>query len=267
MQDTPPHGATGAVITGGAQGLGRAVAERLVAEGCRRLAIVDRNPETGAATAEALCRSGAEAHFLRIDMGRIEQVLPMIDRAAEAIGPITALVNAAGNTDRGSILDTTPETWDAILDVNAKGAFFALQGFARHAIAGGQAGAAVNILSIVAHGGLPGLAPYVASKAALSGITKNAAAALAPHRIRVNGINVGWMDTPGEDAAQRRWHGRAPGWQSEVEAGLPFGRLVKPDDVAWLVAYLSGPRSGVVTGSVIDFDQQVIGAYPDTDRH
>lgn len=261
-----PHAETGALVTGGSQGLGRAVAERLIAEGCRRLVISGRDAAKGEAAARELARSGAEVHFMAFDMGDIPAVREAIERAAARVGDITALANCAANTDRGSILDTTPEQWDAIVTPNAKGAFFLLQGFARRAIAHGHAASAVNILSIVVHGGLPFLAPYVASKAALLGVTKNAAIALAPHRVRVNGINVGWMDTPGEDATQRRWHGRPEGWLAAAEANMPFGMLVKPEHVAWQTSFLLGPASGVVTGSIIDFDQQVIGAFPDTNE-
>ena len=109
------------------------------------------------------------------------------------------------------------------------------------------------------------LADLHGKEAALLFTTKNSAATLSKHRIRVNAINVGWMDTPGENITQQKWHGRGPGWQKEVEATLPFGMLVKPEHVAGQVAFLLGPQSGVVTGSVIDFDQQVIGAYMDTD--
>ncbi len=259
-----PHNDTSALITGGAQGLGLAIAQRLVAEGCRRLVITSRDPHKGDRAAVKLAQTGAEVHVLTLDMAEIDKVQAMVPAAVERVGRLNALVNCAANTDRGSILDTTPLQWDAIFDVNAKAPFFALQGFANHCLSAGHPGAAVNILSIVVHCGLPFLAPYAASKAALLNITKNAANTLARHKIRVNGINVGWMDTPGEDATQRKWHDRQPGWQAEAEANLPLGRLVKPEEVAWQTAFLLGPQSGVVTGSVVDFDQQVVGAYPDT---
>ena len=261
---TTVHRDTGALVTGGSQGLGLAICHRLIAQGCRRIVIASRDAEKGA-TAEAELRAlGAEAHFIQVEMGDIAQVQAMLPKAVDLIGPINALVNCAANTDRGSILDTTPEQWDAIMNPNAKGAFFALQGFANHCIDAGHPGSAVNILSIVIYGGLPFLAPYVASKAALGGITKNAAAALAQHRIRVNGINVGWMDTPGEDMRQKVSHDRPDGWQAEAEANMPFGMLVKPEHVAAQAAFLLGAESGVVTGALMDFDQQVVGAYPDT---
>ncbi len=259
------HDDTGALVTGGAQGLGLAIARELIAQGCRRVVITTRDPDKGARAVAELAARGAEAYCLALDMGDIARVQAMVPEAVERIGPLTALANCAANTDRGSILDTTPERWDAIMNPNAKGPFFALQGFARHCIAAGHPGSCVNILSIVIHGGTPFLAPYVASKAALGGVTKNAAAALARHRIRVNGINVGWMDTPGEDMRQKLSHDRADGWQAGVEANLPFGMLVKPEHVARQTAFLLGPDSGVVTGSLMDFDQQVVGAYPDTD--
>lgn len=262
----PFHSDTRALITGGTQGLGLAVAKQLIAEGCGRLVITGRDTEKGARAVAELCDLGAEAHFLAVDMADTQAVLTMVNRSADKIGRVTALVNSAANTSRGSILNTTPEEWDAIMDVNAKGAFFALQAFARHAVERAHAGGVVNILSIVAHGGLPFLAPYAASKAALLNITKNAAHALCEQSIRVNGINVGWMDTPGEDETQRRWHGRREGWLASAEANSPFGMLVKPEHVARQVAFFLSPASGVVTGSVMDFDQQVVGTYPDTNQ-
>ena len=253
------HKDTSALVTGGAQGLGLAIGRELIAQGCTNLTLADINPD-GAAVAKPL-----GAHFIQMDMSKAEDAMKMVDEAAARMGRVTALVNAAGNTKRGSILDTTPERWDEIHNTNAKGPFFALQRFAQLAIENSHPAAAVNILSIVVHGGTSVLAPYGASKAALLYTTKNAANTLAKHRIRINGINVGWMDTPGEDHRQRDSHDRPKGWLKDAEANLPFGKLVKPEDVARQTAFLLGDGSGVVTGSIIDFDQQVVGAYPDTD--
>lgn len=260
------HKDTSAIVTGGGRGLGLAIARRLIDEGCRKLVIVDRDAASGTAAAAELATRGAEAHFLPLDMGDVAAVQGLAGAAVDRIGPVNALVNAAASTDRGSILDTSPELFDRILAINTRGPFFAIQGFAKHCIEQGHPGGVVNILSIVVHGGTPFLAPYVASKAALLALTKNAANALTRHRIRVNGVNVGWMDTPGEDEIQRKYHGRGDGWLAEVEAQQPFGMLVKPEHIARQVALFLNPASGVVTGSVLDWDQQVIGAYPDTNE-
>ena len=116
---------------------------------------------------------------------------------------------------------------------------------------------------MAAHCGQSFLAPYSASKAALANVTKNAAQALRGHRIRVNGINCGWMDTPGEDAIQRQYHGAGDDRLARAEAAQPFGMLVKPDHVAGLASYMLGAGSGVMTGAVVDFDQHVPGSYPE----
>jgi NAD(P)-dependent dehydrogenase (short-subunit alcohol dehydrogenase family) len=259
----PDHSDTVAVIAGGTQGLGLAIAERLVAEGCTQLAIAGRRDPEGEKAADCLRERGAEVLFVRADMGRVEDAVGLVDRAAERFGRLTALVNAAATTERGSILDCSPADFDRHIAVNTRGPFFALQRFAQLALAAEHPACAVNILSMVVHCGQSYLAPYSASKAALANITKNAAQTLRGHRIRVNGINCGWMDTPGEDMTQRRFHGATDGWLEAAESRQPMGMLVKPAHVAGLASYLLSGESGVMTGALVDFDQNVAGAYPE----
>lgn len=259
----PDHRDSVAVIAGGTQGLGLAIAQRLMAEGCTRLAIAGRRKPEGEEAAAGLRRLGAEVLFVPADMGRVEDATAIVDRAAGHFGRVTALVNAAATTERGSILDCSPADFDRHIAVNTRGPFFALQRFAQLAVAAGHPAQVVNILSMVVHCGQSYLAPYSASKAALANITKNAAQALRGHRIRVNGINCGWMDTPGEDMTQRRFHGATDGWLEAAEARQPMGMLVKPAHVAGLASYLLSSDSGVMTGALVDFDQNVAGAYPE----
>lgn len=259
----PDHRDTVAVITGGAQGLGFAIAERLVAEGCTRIVIAGRSAAKGKVAVETLRAQGADAVFIAADLGDVAQAKSLVDQAVAQYGRVNALVNAAAATDRGGILDTTPEAWENLMAINARGPFFALQRFAQAAVTGGYPASAVNILSMVVHCGQSFLAPYSASKAALANITKNSAQALRGHRIRVNGINCGWMDTPGEDETQRKYHGAKDDWLAAAEASQPMGMLVKPAHVAGLASYLLSPDSGVMTGALVDFDQNVAGAYPE----
>ena len=112
-----------------------------------------------------------------------------------------------------------------------------------------------------AHGGQPYLAAYAAAKAGLVGLTKNAAHAHRFDRIRINGVNIGWTETPGEDAIQREFHGAGDDWLERAAERLPMGRLGQVEDLARLVVLLLSPQSGVVTGSVIDWDQTVPGAH------
>ncbi|WP_435256838.1 SDR family oxidoreductase [Thioclava sp. FR2] len=253
-----PHENTSALILGGTQGLGLAIAERLVADGCSRLVLAARDPVKGEAAASRL-----GASFVAVDLADHADVIACVNRATVIMGQVNALCIAGASTERGSILDTTPDAFDQMFAVNTKGPFFAIQRVAQLAREAGHPASIVAIQSMVVHCGQSFLAPYSASKAALANITKNAANALRHDRIRVNGINCGWMDTPGEDLIQKKYHGAKEGWLEAAEARQPFGMLVKPHHVAGLASYLLGPQSGVMTGANIDFDQNVNGAYPE----
>ncbi|MBS1301172.1 SDR family oxidoreductase [Loktanella sp. SALINAS62] len=252
------HHDTHALVIGGTQGLGHAIAERLIADGCTNVIIAGRDIAKGKAAAAEI-----GATFRAVDLADTGAVMALVDDAATTMGRLDALVNAAAMTDRGSILDTTPDRWDQIMTANARSPFFAIQRTAQLAIDAGHPARVVNILSMVIHGGQSFLAPYSASKAALANVTRNAAQALRQHRIQVNGIACGWMDTPGEDMIQRRYHDGGDDWLAKAEAKQPFGMLVKPVHVAELASYMLSPSSGVMTGSVVDFDQHVAGAYPE----
>jgi NAD(P)-dependent dehydrogenase (short-subunit alcohol dehydrogenase family) len=230
-----------------------------VAQGCRKLVLAGRDRAKGAAAVERLQALGAEAGFVSLDLGEVRAAIAMVDEASERMGSVTALVNSAASTDRAGILDATPELWDRMFAVNCTGPSFALQRFAQLAIAAGRGGSVVNVLSTNIHGGQSFLTPYSASKSALANVTKNAAQSLRRKRIRVNAVNPGWMDTPAEDAVQKKFHNAPDDWLAQAEAKAPFGMLVKPAHVAGLIAYLLGPASGVMTGAVIDFDQHVAG--------
>ena len=124
----------------------------------------------------------------------------------------------------------------------------------------GRGGSIVNIMSISAHGGQPFITAYCASKGALATLTKNVAYSQRQHRIRVNGLNIGWMATPAEDAVQKE-QGSPADWLERADAGANFGRIIRPHDVAQLTAYLFSDDSLMMTGAVIDFNDLVIGAF------
>jgi NAD(P)-dependent dehydrogenase (short-subunit alcohol dehydrogenase family) len=120
-------------------------------------------------------------------------------------------------------------------------------------------GSIVNILSMSGHGGSRSSPPTRRRRRRLGALTKNVAFSLLPNRIRANALNIGWMDTPGEQAIQKRAHDAPADWLEKAEAGRPFGRLLKPDEVARAVAFLLSAESGLMTGSLVDFDQTVNG--------
>ncbi|HEX9840335.1 MAG TPA: SDR family oxidoreductase, partial [Anaerolineales bacterium] len=124
----------------------------------------------------------------------------------------------------------------------------------------GVEGSIVNVGSVSAYGSIPVLMAYATSKGALMTLTKNVAYAVMRHRIRINMLNIGWMDTPGENLIQRKYHDAGDDWLENAETGMPFGRLLKPEEVAHAVAFIASEESGMMTGSIVDFDQSVQGA-------
>lgn len=135
-----------------------------------------------------------------------------------------------------------------------------MQAVVEHLVSRTAPGTIVNIGSNCAHGGPPHLAPYSAAKAGLAGLTRNAAHAHRWDRVRINDLNIGWTETEGEDAIQREFHDADDDWRERAAAGLPMGKLGQVDEIADFVVFLLSDRSGVVTGSVIDWDQNVVGA-------
>ncbi|TGP89966.1 MULTISPECIES: SDR family oxidoreductase [unclassified Mesorhizobium] len=248
------------LVTGSTQGIGRAIAETLARSGAAGLLVTGREKTRGDAVAAELSRLGTPTLFVAADLGDPETPALLAQACIERFGRIDGLVNAAGLTDRASFLDASPEDWAALFAVNARAPFFLMQAAIADMRKRGQGGAIVNILSINAHCGSPELAVYSATKGALATLTKNAANAHRFDRIRVNGINVGWTDTPTERVMQAQTLGHGPGWLDAANAAQPFGRLLGPDDIANLAVFLLSDAAGPMTGAVIDQEQSVIGA-------
>jgi len=248
------------MVSGGTQGVGAAIA-RAAARAGAGIMITGRRPELGAAAVAQLRDLGAEAAFVTADVADVDQARGSVRTTIERFGRIDGLVNAAGLTTRGTLLDTTPELFDQHVAVNLRGPFFMMQAAVADMVRRNASGSIVNVLTMSAHGGQPYLTPYVATKAALTALTRNAAHAYRWDRVRINGVNIGWTLTEGEDQIQRRFHDASDGWAERAGATLPMGRLALPEDAEALVVLLLSPASGVVTGSIIDWDQNVVGAY------
>lgn len=249
------------LVVGGTQGLGSHIARRAAECGAEAVIVSGRGEEKGRAVADQLTALGTQGAFIRADVGDPEQALALVEQVVTTFGRVDCVANCAATTSRGSLVETTPELLDEHLNVNLKGPFFVMQAAVKDMQRRSAPGTIVNILSISAHGGQPYLAPYVASKAGLSGLTKNAAHAHRYDRIRINGLNMGWTITDGEEVVQRTAHGATDGWLEEASAALPMGKLGQPDEIADFVVYLLSDRSGVVTGAILDWDQIVVGGY------
>jgi NAD(P)-dependent dehydrogenase (short-subunit alcohol dehydrogenase family) len=225
--------------------------------------LVGRDAEKGDAAVAELKAAGADARFVSLDLQDVEACLGLVDTAVGAFTTVNALVNAAALGARGALTDTSVALWDQMFDTNARAPFFLMQNFVKHRLSQGGGGSIVNILSQCAHCGQSYLAPYSASKGALATLTKNVANAHRFDRIRCNAILPGWMDTPGEDVTQRKYHAATDGWLERAEASQPMGQLCKPHELAGLASYLLSTQAGVMTGALIDYDQNIAGSYPE----
>lgn len=251
-----------AVITGGSQGLGAATARLFAARGAKGLILCGRQTNKGEAVAEAIEHQypSCKVYFVTADLAQIDAPKRIINAAQEHFAQLDILVNVAGLSARGTILDTSPELYDRIMNINLRAPFFLIQEAAKLMRSQGTEGSIVSIGSIAAYAGMPMITAYCASKGGLNTLTRNAAHALMRDRIRVNCLNIGWMSSDEEDVIQRKYHGAEDGWQEKAGANMPFGRLVDPNEVARALAFLASDESGIMTGSVVNFDQSVWAA-------
>lgn len=248
------------VISGGTQGLGEAVARQVVADGAAGLVLAGRSADRGAVLAAELTELGTPTIFVEVDMTDPAAPRAVIDAADQRFGVVHCVVNVAAATWRDNVWTATPQGFEEMIGVNVRAPLFMIQAAAEVMRREGVAGSIVNIGSTSGHGGQPFILSYCVSKGALETMTRNLAFSLMRHKIRVNEIAPGWMDTESEDAVQRKFHGAADGWLEKAEAGQPMGRLIKPPEVAKVVAFYLSDESGMLTGNIVDYDQSVHGA-------
>jgi NAD(P)-dependent dehydrogenase (short-subunit alcohol dehydrogenase family) len=248
------------VVSGGTQGVGEAVARQVVADGAAGLVIAGRSATKGAALAAELTDIGTPTTFVEADMADPAAPRRVIAAADAQFGVVHGVVNVAAATWRDNVWTATPEKFEEMIAVNARAPLFMIQAAAEVMRREGVAGSVVSIGSTSGHGGQPFITSYCISKGALETMTRNLAYSLMRHNIRVNQVSPGWMDTEAEDAVQRKVHGATDGWLERAEAEQPTGRLIKPHEVAKVVAFYLSDESGMLTGNIVDYDQSVQGA-------
>jgi len=234
-----------AIVTGGAQGIGRACVEALIAEGAR-VAIADIKLAEATETAAAF---PGQAIALDCDVAKPDSIVAMVDRAEAELGPISVLVNNAGIAIGEDFLQTSVESFQKVLSINLVGTFVASQAVAKRMIANGIKGSIVNMSSINAVLAIPTIASYCASKGGVAQLTKVAALALAPHGIRVNAVGPGSIMTD-----MLRGVAGDPEATRMVMSRTPLGRIGDPSEIGSVVAFLASSKSSYVTGETIFVD-------------
>ncbi len=235
-----------ALVTGGARGIGRAIALKLAGLGADVAVLDAGSMETTEQTAEEIRALGVRALALRCDITDYDQVVSAVSRVREELGGVDILVNNAGITRDKLALRMSPEDFDAVLSVNLKGTFYTIRAlyadFMRR-----RYGRIVNIASIAGLMGNAGQANYAASKAGVVGLTKTIARELASRGVTCNAVAPGFIETPMTANMN----------QAALEAAsksIPVGRMGKPEDVAEAVAFLAGDGAGYITGAVLNVD-------------
>ena len=237
-------------MTGASSGIGRATASKLAADGFAVLA-VGRDERALAEVSREIERAGGRAERLAVDVTAAEAPARIVGRAMEVWGGLDALVNAAGIIATGSVVETSDEGWDALLDVNVRAPFRLIRE-AAGALAD-RRGAVVNVSSVAGTRVFPGLASYCVSKAAVDQLTRCAAIDLAPRGVRVNAVNPGVVVTN----LHRRGGMAEPAYAAFLERTAvthPLGRPGTPDEIADLIAFLVSPSSSWMTGDTVGID-------------
>jgi NAD(P)-dependent dehydrogenase (short-subunit alcohol dehydrogenase family) len=249
------------LITGGAQGIGFATAQRFLERGFAGVMLLDRNGEKLKEKARELSRFG-RVGTLQGDLLDVDLAPRAVAAALAQFGRLDVLVNAAGSTERCGIADTTPAAYERVFGVNVRAPLFMMQEALKPMVAR-KSGVIINVASMLAHGGPPNLATYSASKAALCVLSKSTANTVKRDGVRVFAINLGWVHTEGEQSLQTSFHGQPEDWAEQIGRRMPSGRLIRPDDVAGLMEFLVSPPAQMMTGAIIDYEQMPVGVFDD----
>jgi acetoin reductase-like protein len=243
-----------AIITGGASGIGKAIAERYSKEGAR-VVIADLNIKVAAELAQ---QAGNEAFAVQFDVTSQESIDHLVATVVEKAGGVDILVNNAGIFAMAPITEITRDQWHKLFAVNSEGKFFTMQAAAKQMIKQGKGGKIINLASQAGRRGEPLVAVYCASKAVVISITQSAGLALIKHRINVNAIAPGVVDTPFWEFVDRefaRYENRQIGETKRlVSEAVPYGRMANPEDLTGMAVFLATEDADYIVGQTYGVD-------------
>ena len=238
-----------AVVTGGNSGIGKAIVLGLAEQGANVVIDYVANPDTTDELEKKIVALGEKAVGVEADVSKIDDLQKLIDAAIKEFGHLDILVNNAGIETRTSVLNTTEQQYDKVLDINLKGAFFSTQLAARQMIAQGRGGRIINISSVHEDWPMPGNTAYCLSKGGMRMLTRTAGVELAAHNILVVGVGPGAVATPINKSTMQD-----PDKMRVLKREIPLKRMAEPEEIAHLVAFLAGDGASYLTATTVFAD-------------
>lgn len=245
-----------AAVTGASSGIGSAIAEALSAAGASVVIGYRSHPEQAESLASKVVAAGGHAVTVGADVGTVAGVQAIVERAVSSFGRLDIMVNNAGMESRTSVLETSEHTYDTVMAVNLKSAFFGVQIAAKQMIAQGGGGVIINTSSIHEDWPMPGNAPYCLSKGGMRMLARNGGVELAPHGVRVLNVAPGAVATPINTVEMRS------DTLAALDQDIPLGRMAQPSEVADLVVFLAGPGAAYMTATTVVVDGGMMQQSP-----
>jgi glucose 1-dehydrogenase len=246
-----------AIVTGGNSGIGKAIALALAAEGANIVIDYVADPESTIDVERQIAALGDRALGVEADVSKVADLQKLVDGAVSRMGRLDIMVNNAGVETRTSILDTTEEQYERVLEINLKSAFFGTQLAAKQMIAQGGGGRIINITSVHEDWPMPGNIPYCLSKGGMRMLTRTAGVELGPYGVTVVGVGPGAVETPINLATMQD-----PEKMKTLDTAIPLARMAKPEEIASVVVFLAGDGASYLTATTIFADGGIMHSSP-----
>jgi glucose 1-dehydrogenase len=246
-----------AIVTGGNSGIGKAIALSLAEAGANIVIDFVANERATEELEVKIAALGDRSIGVEADVSKVDDLQRLIQSAVDAFGRLDIMVNNAGVETRTSILDTTEEQYEKVMEINLKSAFFGTQLAAKQMIAQGDGGRIINISSVHEDWPMPGNTPYCLSKGGMRMLTRTAGVELGPHGVTVVGVGPGAVATPINTATMED-----PAKMKTLDAAIPLARMAEPHEIGSVVAFLAGDGASYLTATTIFADGGIMHSSP-----